>query len=90
MILLAVLVAMSIASIALSSRYFTDKKEQVILAFGYLLPLAWFLLHIDALSVSSTVRVVVFLVISLVYFVAWYMLRPLAGSRYQHIAVYAG
>lgn len=89
-ILLSILVIMSIASIAISSRYFTDKKEQVILAFGYLLPLAWFLLHIEELSVSSMVRVVVFLVISLVYFIAWYILRPLAGSRYQHIAVYAG
>lgn len=89
-ILLTLLVIMSIAGIALSSRYFTGVKESTMLAFGYLAPLAWFIVHMEALSVSSGVRIVGFAVLALAYFVAWYILRPLAENRYQHVAVYSG
>lgn len=89
--LLVILVIMSIAGIALSSRYFTEKKDEVKLSFGYLVPLAWFLIQVDALTtISIPVRVAAFLIIAMAYFVSWYILRPLASSRYQHIAVYAG
>lgn len=89
--LLVVLVIMSIAGIALSSRYFTEKKDEVKLSFGYLVPLAWFLIQMDALTtLSIPTQVVAFLVIAFAYFISWYILRPLATSRYQHIAVYAG
>ena len=60
------------------------------LAFGYLLPLAWFLIHIGELTISSNVRVAGFVAIAIAYFVAWYILRPLAENRYQHVAVYTG
>ncbi len=90
-ILLAILVVMSIASIALSARYFTEKKEEIMLSLGYLLPLTWFLIHIETLtSLSMVVQVIIFFIIAIAYFWAWYILRPLASSRYQHIAVYAG
>ena len=89
--LLVILVIMSIAAIASSSRYFTEKKDEVKLSFGYLVPLGWFLMQIGAFSdVSITVQVTAFLVISFAYFISWYILRPLANSRYQHIAVYVG
>ena len=89
-ILLAILVVMSIAGIALSSRYFTGAKESMMLAFGYLAPLAWFIIHIEALTIPSGVRIVAFAVLAIAYFVAWHILRPLAGDRYQHVAVYSG
>lgn len=90
MILLIVLVMMSIGGIALSSRQFTAKREAIMLAFGYLVPLAWFLIHVQELTISSGVRVAGFVAIAIAYFAAWYILRPLAESRYQHVAVYTG
>ncbi len=89
-ILLAVLVVMSIAGIALSSKYFTEKKDEIILSIGYLVPLAWFLMQIETLTLSDSVQVVIFFLIAVAYFTAWYILRPLAINRYQHIAVYTG
>jgi hypothetical protein len=90
MVLLIILVVMSIGGIALSSRQFTDKREALLLAFGYLVPLAWFLIHVEELMISSGVRVAGFVAIAIAYFAAWYILRPLAENRYQHVAVYTG
>ncbi len=90
-ILLVILVAMCIASIAVSARYFLEKKQEVLLSFGYLIPLAWFLIHMETLStLLITTRVTAFLIITSIYFLAWYILRPLASSRYQHVAAYVG
>lgn len=90
-LLLTLLVAMSIWGIALSCRYFTTKKEEVILSLGYLVPLAWFIIQTEQFTnPRQSVVVISFVVIAVVYFFAWYMLRPLQNTRYQHIAVYAG
>lgn len=90
-VLLVILVAMCIGWIALSSKYFTEKKDEIMLSIGYLVPFAWFLMQIDTLgTLSIPVRVVAFFAIAVAYFVAWYILRPLTVNRYQHIAVYTG
>lgn len=90
-VLLALLVAMSIWGIALSARYFTTKKEEVMLSLGYLVPLAWFIIQTEQFTdPKQFVVVIAFIVIAAAYFFAWYMLRPLESVRYQHIAVYAG
>lgn len=47
-ILLMMLVAMSVASIAFSARYFTTKEEGWI-SLGYLVPLLWFFFHLENL-----------------------------------------
>jgi hypothetical protein len=90
-VLLVILVIMSIGGIALSSRYFTGKKDEILLSIWYLVPLAWFLVQIDTLGVLSiTVQVAAYFIIAVWYFIAWYILRPLSENRYQHIAVYTG
>ncbi len=89
-ILLTLLVAMSVMSIAFSSRYFSSKEEAWI-STGYLLPLLWFFFHTQSLiGLSHLVTAGSFLIIAAAYFTAWYFLRPLESSRYQHVAAYAG
>jgi Predicted membrane protein (DUF2339) len=87
-ILLAVLVIMSISGIALSSSHFTDKKESTLLAFGYLIPLTWFMVHMGSLAITPLVEMIAYIIVAIAYFAGWYILRPLAESRYQHVAVY--
>ena len=90
-ILLVILVTMSILSIAFTSRYFAP-NEEVWISAGYLVPLLWFFFHFTSISssLSLSVQVGAFASISIAYFVAWYFLRPLESSRYQHVAAYAG
>lgn len=81
---------MSISAIAYSARYFASKDELWI-SLGYLLPFVWFLFQKDLLvSLTLPYEVVAYFLISLSYFVAWYVLRPRENSRYQHIAAYVG
>ncbi len=90
LVLLTLLVAMSVMSIAYSSRYFSQKEEAWI-STGYLLPLLWFFFHLENLAgLSHLVTSGSFLIIAVAYFTAWYFLRPLESSRYQHVAAYAG
>ncbi len=89
-ILLAILVVMSIASIAYSARFFSPKEDGWI-SVGYLVPFLWFYFHSSALSgVSMISELFAYLVIAVAYFGAWYFLRPLESSRYQHVAAYVG
>ncbi len=90
-ILLVVLVAMSILSIAFTSRYFAPNEEAWISAW-YLVPLLWFFFHLASVRSGLTIWVEwgAFAIISVTYFAAWYFLRPLESSRYQHVAAYAG
>jgi hypothetical protein len=90
LILLAVLVVMSVMSIAFSSRYFSPREEVWISAW-YLLPFLWFYFHSTALvGLSVGAQVFSYIVIAAAYFWAWYVLRPLETSRYQHVAAYVG
>jgi hypothetical protein len=90
LILLALLVVMSVMSIAFSSRYFSS-QEEVLISVGYLVPFLWFYFHSTALvSIPVSIEVCTYLVIAAAYFWAWYFLRPLETSRYQHVAAYVG
>lgn len=90
LILLALLVVMSVMGIAFSSRYYSS-KEDVWISVGYLLPFLWFYFHSTALvGLSVGVEVFAYIVIAAAYFWAWYFLRPLETSRYQHVAAYVG
>lgn len=87
-ILLTVLVAMSIMSIALSSRHFTA-REEVSLSVAYLMPFVWFFFQTEALiNISIAAHTISYVIIAAAYFAAWYYLRPLENSRYQHVAAY--
>lgn len=89
LILLAVLVMMSIFAIAQSSRFFSAKEEWWISAW-YLLPLFWFIFHVELLwSVSNIMESLTYVLIAVGYFLAWAYLRPLESTRYQHISSYA-
>jgi len=88
--LLTVLVVMSVAGIAFSSRYYSS-KEEVWISVWYLVPFLWFYFHSNALvDLSVGAEVFAYLAITATYFWAWYFLRPLQTSRYQHIAAYVG
>lgn len=90
LILLSLLVIMSIGSIALSSRYFSAKEEWWISA-GYLVPLLWFVFHVELLGdIRFLIEATWYGIVAIGYFLAWWYLRPLESSRYQHIASYAG
>ena len=38
----------------------------------------------------NTVYFLAYIFIAGIYFIAWYFLRPLDSSRYQHVAAYVG
>lgn len=89
LLLLAVIVSMGVFSIIYSSTYFKSKDE-VWISAGYLIPLIWFLFQKEPLIITPIFELLSFLFIGCVYFVAWFFLRPMQGSRYQHVAAYAG
>lgn len=93
-ILMGILVVLTTLSLAISSKYFTEKTEESIISFGYFAPLAWFLLQLDSVEYSGEVgmlvKVLTYAVIAGVYFWTWNYLRPLGHTRYQHIGAYTG
>lgn len=68
LILLALLVVMSVAGIALTSRHFSS-KEEVWISAGYLLPFLWFYFHSVALvGLSLGAEIFAYLSIATAYF----------------------
>lgn len=49
-VLMGIIVILSIASLAYSSRFFTEKNHELILSIGYLLPLLWFLIQLSSIN----------------------------------------
>lgn len=88
-ILMGILVVLTTLSLAISSKYFTEKTEESMISFGYFAPLAWFLLQLDSVEYSGEVgmlvKVLAYAVIAGAYFWTWNYLRPLGHTRYQHI-----
>ncbi len=89
-VLFLVLVGFAIMSIAYSSRYFAAKDEPFV-TLGYLLPLLWFFVNINRLwDVNTYFESVLYILLTIAYFVGWYFIRQQDSSRYQHLALYVG
>ncbi|MCH8518750.1 DUF2339 domain-containing protein [Candidatus Gracilibacteria bacterium] len=89
-ILLAIIVIASAASIVYTSRFFSTKEDTWI-SLGYLVPLLWFMLMSSALtSVDQGYLFLASALISCAYFSGWYLLGYFTQSRTQHIALYIG
>lgn len=89
--LMIVIMAMSIWSISLTSRYFSEKNQETIVSIWYMLPLMWVYIEIvQILNLHPFIKASAFFVIALIYFVGWFLVRSREYVRYQHIILYAG
>ena len=87
-ILLALIVIASAASIVYTSRFFTT-KEDIWISLWYLVPVLWFLFMSTALTTVDTgFLFVATALVSGSYFAGWYMLWYFTTSRSQHYALY--
>ncbi len=90
-LLMAILVILSVASLAYSSKFFTEKNQETTLTLGYIVPLIWFLMQLNIMDgADTTFKVIAYIGMAIVYFGGWHYLRPLEHTRYQHIGAYAG
>ena len=89
-LLLALIVIASAASIVYTSRFFTT-KEDIWISLWYLIPVIWFLFMSLALTaVDTSFLFVASVLVSGSYFGWWYMLWYFTESRSQHYALYIG
>jgi hypothetical protein len=89
-VLFVILTIFAIVSLAYSSRYFLQKNEPYI-TVGYLLPLFWFFINIERLPDLDNIFVTgLYILLIIAYFAAWYSIRELPSTRYQHLALYTG
>ncbi len=88
-VLIVVLLGFCILAISQSASKF-DPKDEFQLTIGYFFPLAWAILNIERLAgISPLTTMWAYLVIAVLYFLAWYYVRNLASTRTLHLGTYA-
>ena len=92
-ILMAIIVMISSASVAYSAKYFNQKNQELLISCGYVLPFVWFLGQLSSIQLAHTIHIFVKLFayfgMAIMYFGGWNYLRKLPNVRYQHIGAYA-